>query len=189
MMVDIQSSDKAILPHTDEAVVRWVAMLLIQGKTETQIRRSLAENSLYDSSLPVSAWRSLLSESTREAESLRALVVNRAELGSTDYLRLDSYSRRKRNMERLEGMIDKAEAEADSISKMSQVAFMVGGLTKAQESMDKFTGAQEAVPQVQVNIAYDPLDQFRGVIQSEAKQAVVVDVDYQISEDKTDEEE
>ena len=54
---------------------------------------------------------------------------------------------------------------------------MVGGLMKAQESMDKFTGAQEAVPQVQVNIGYDPLDQFRNVIQVEAnKPKQVIDI-------------
>ena len=35
--------------------------------------------------------------------------------------------------------------------------------------MDKFTGAQEAAPQVQINIGYDPLDQFREVIQMESK--------------------
>ena len=50
---------------------------------------------------------------------------------------------------------------------------MVGGLVKAQESMDKFTGAQEATPQVVVNVGYDPLQQFREVIQKELE---VVDV-------------
>ena len=48
---------------------------------------------------------------------------------------------------------------------------------KAQESMDKFTGAQEAVPQVQVNIGYDPLDQFRNVIQKEANTPPTIDIE------------
>ena len=46
---------------------------------------------------------------------------------------------------------------------------MVGGLIKAQESMDKFTGAQEAAPQVVVNVGYDPMEQFRTVIQDELR--------------------
>tara|TARA_Y100000401_G_C8183905_1_gene155374 strand:+ start:67 stop:399 length:333 start_codon:yes stop_codon:yes gene_type:complete len=105
------------------------------------------------------------------------MVISRAELGSTDYLRLDSYTRRKKNLKRLERIIDKAESEADSVSKLNSVSFMVGGLMKAQESMDKFTGAQEAVPQVQVNIGYDPLDQFRNVIQKEANTPPTIDIE------------
>jgi len=164
----------------DEALVRWVAMLLIEGKSESEIRRSLVSNHLIESALSLDGWKSLLLASTREARELRAMVVNRAELGSTDWLRLDSYTRRKRNLNRMERMIEAGEAEADSISKMSSVAFMVNGLVKAQESMDKFTGAQEAVPQVQVNISYDPLDQFRGVIQAESSKAIVIETNAEV---------
>ena len=114
------------------------------------------------------------------------MVVARAELGSTDWLRLDSYTRRRRVIGKLENVIEKAEDQADSISKLNTVSFMLNGLTKAQESMDKFTGAQEAAPQVQVNIAYDPLDQFRGVIQAEAR--TIVDIE-PIEASKSDEEE
>mgnify|MGYP003628204185 CR=1 FL=1 len=170
----------------DEALVRWVAMLLIEGKSESEIRRSLVQNHLIESALSLDGWKSLLLASTSEAKELRSMVVNRAELGSTDWLRLDSYTRRKRTMNRMERMIDLSEAQADSISKMSSVAFMANGLVKAQESMDKFTGAQEAVPQVQVNISYDPLDQFRGVIQAESKSAIISNTDWSII---TDEEE
>lgn len=81
-------------------------------------------------------------------------------------------------------MIELSEDQADSISKMSSVAFMVNGLVKAQESMDKFTGAQEAVPQVQVNISYDPLDQFRGVIQAESKAAIITDSDWSVIDEE-----
>ena len=165
----------------DEALVRWVAMLLIEGKSESEIRRSLVQNHLIESALSLDGWKSLLLASTSEAKELRSMVVNRAELGSTDWLRLDSYT-----MNRMERMIDLSEAQADSISKMSSVAFMANGLVKAQESMDKFTGAQEAVPQVQVNISYDPLDQFRGVIQAESKSAIISNTDWSII---TDEEE
>tara|TARA_B100001094_G_C18118455_1_gene765436 strand:+ start:375 stop:947 length:573 start_codon:yes stop_codon:yes gene_type:complete len=153
----------------DEHLIRWVAMLLIEGKSPTEIRRNLSENMLSDSRLSPDAWKSLLLASIDQANSLKQLVISKAELGNTDWLRLDSYSRRKKNLERLDRLVERAESEADSISKMNTVSFMIGGLTKAQESMDKFTGAQEAAPQVQINIGYDPMDQFREVIQSESR--------------------
>lgn len=158
----------------DESLIRWVAMLLIEGKSESEIRRMLVENRLLESQAPPSVWRDLLSASVGEAEAMRGMVLNRAELGSTDWLRLDSYTRRKRVIDRMESVVDQATEQADSISKLNTVSFMLTGLNKAQESMDKFTGAQEAVPQVQVNIGYDPIDQFRGVIQAEAR--TVIDI-------------
>ena len=60
------------------------------------------------------------------------------------------------------------------MSKLNQVSFMIAGLIKAQESMDSFTGAKEAAPQVQINIGYDPQEQFREVIQKEIE---IVDVE------------
>jgi hypothetical protein len=167
-------SDKAIMKADDESLIRWVAMLLIEGKSESEIRRMLVENRLLESQAPPSVWRDLLSASVGEAEAMRGMVLNRAELGSTDWLRLDSYTRRKRVIDRMESVVDQATEQADSISKLNTVSFMLTGLNKAQESMDKFTGAQEAVPQVQVNIGYDPIDQFRGVIQAEAR--TVIDI-------------
>ena len=85
------------------------------------------------------------------------------------------HQRRKNNIERLERIIEKAESQADSVSKLNSVSFMVGGLMKAQESMDKFSGAQEAAPAVQINIGYDPLDQFRNVIQKEATTIIEIE--------------
>jgi len=161
-------------------------MLLVEGKSESEIRRTLVENRLLESAAPSEVWSDLLSASVSEAEEMRGMVVARAELGSTDWLRLDSYTRRRRVIGKLENVIEKAEDQADSISKLNTVSFMLNGLTKAQESMDKFTGAQEAAPQVQVNIAYDPLDQFRGVIQAEAR--TIVDIE-PIEASKSDEEE
>ena len=167
-------TDTDIIRTDDESLVRWVAMMLIEGKSESEIRRMLSENRILESRLSPSAWSDLLSASIAEAEGMRAMVINRAELGSTDWLRLDSYTRRKRVIDRMESVVDQATEQADSISKLNTVSFMLTGLNKAQESMDKFTGAQEAVPQVQVNIGYDPVDQFRGVIQSEAR--TIIDV-------------
>ncbi len=167
-------TDSSIIKSDDDSLVRWIAMLLIEGKSESEIRRTLVDNRLVDSLLPPSVWRDLLSASVGEAEAMRGMVINRAELGSTDWLRLDSYTRRKRVIDRMERVVDAAEEQADSISKLNTVSFMLTGLNKAQESMDKFTGAQEAVPQVQVNIGYDPVDQFRGVIQAEAR--TIIDI-------------
>tara|TARA_R110002167_G_scaffold51627_2_gene149250 strand:+ start:1034 stop:1570 length:537 start_codon:yes stop_codon:yes gene_type:complete len=172
----MQMTDKELVPYDDEGLVRWVAMLLIEGKKESQIRRQLNDNSIFQSPLPPEQWNLLMLSASTAASDMRSMVISRAELGSTDFLRLDSYTRRKKNMHRLERIIDRAEGEADSVSKLNSVSFMVGGLIKAQESMDKFTGAQEAVPQVQVNIGYDPLDQFRTVIQAHSNIPKVIDI-------------
>ena len=77
-------------------------------------------------------------------------------------------------MARLEAVIESAHEQSDSVSKLNQVSFMIAGLIKAQESMDSFTGAKEAAPQVQINIGYDPQEQFREVIQKEIE---IVDVE------------
>lgn len=170
-------TDKELIPHNDDALVRWVAMLLVEGKRESEIRRELNDNSIFQSPLPLDQWNELMLLASTAAADMRSMVISRAELGSTDFLRLDSYTRRKKNLHRLERIIDKAESEADSVSKLNSVSFMVGGLMKAQDSMDSFTGAKEAIPQVQVNIGYDPLDQFRNVIQVEAnKPKQVIDI-------------
>ena len=67
-----------------------------------------------------------------QADDLRHLTIAKAEMGDTDWLRLDSYQRRKNNLKRMERIIEKAEAEADSISKLNTVSFMSQGLVKAQ---------------------------------------------------------
>jgi len=178
-----KTKELVLIDHDDEEMIKWVAMLLIEGKSESEIRRSLSENMLQESRLPPDSWTSLLFAAIDRAKGMRSLVISKAELGNTDWLRLDSYSRRKKHLERMDRLIEKAESEADSISKMNTVSFMVGGAVKAQESMDKFTGAQEAAPQVQINIGYDPLDQFREVIQSESR-SPVIDLDPIETEDQ-----
>ena len=181
-----------LIRHDDEELVRWVAMLLIEGKKESEIRRTLTQDGLFDSRLAPDAWKKLLLAGMSEATSMRSLVISKAELGSTDWLRLDSYQRRKNNLKRMERIIEKAEADADSISKLNTVSFMSQGLVKAQDSMDSFTGAKEAKPQVQINIGYDPLDQFRSVIQAESSTAgigTVIEVDPQVESIEDDSEE
>ena len=108
-----------------------------------------------------------MSLADREADELQSFAVARAELDDVDWLRLDSFARRKRNMARLEGMILQGHALADNVAKLNNVAFMISGLMKAQDALDKMTGAQDAKPQVVVNIGYDPMQQFRQVVQEE----------------------
>ena len=104
-----------------------------------------------------------------EAEELRHLTIAKAEMGDTDWLRLDSYARRKRMLTLTEGLIHQAHALADNVSKLNNVSFMAANLVKQQDQLDKMSGAQDAKPQVVVNIGYDPIEQFRSVVQEELR--------------------
>ena len=110
-----------------------------------------------------------MSLAQQQAEDMQDLAISKAELADTDWLRLDSYSRRRRNIARLEGIILQAHSLADNVSKLNNVSFMIGGLMKAQDALDKMSGAQDAKPQVVVNIGYDPMEQFRQVVQEELR--------------------
>ena len=68
---------------------------------------------------------------------------------------------------------------ADNVSSLNNVSFMVAGLVKQQDAMDKMSGAQDAKPQVVVNIGYDPIEQFREVVQQELR---TIDVDAEVIE-------
>lgn len=153
-------------PDVDEALVRFIALQLVNGKTEDEVRRELNKNRSFESFIPPHEWRTLMSKVEGVADDMKALVIARAEMSDVEHQRLDSYARRSRAIRRLESIIDEAHDQADSVGKLNQVSFMVGGLLKAQESLDKFTGAQEAAPQVVVNLGYDPLEQFRSVVQA-----------------------
>tara|TARA_Y100001963_G_scaffold93271_1_gene128390 strand:- start:1038 stop:1592 length:555 start_codon:yes stop_codon:yes gene_type:complete len=169
-------TDEDMVVAEDDALVRWVAMLLVEGKSESEIRRLLTENAVFESATSPDGWSSLMFAGTSAAMEMKSLAISRAELDSTDYLRLDSYVRRKQNIERLERLVEKAEGMADSVSKLNSVSFMVGGVMNAQDKMDKLTGAATAQPQVVVNVGYDPLDQFRTVIQQEASEPRIIEV-------------
>lgn len=163
--------EKVADPDTDEALVRFIALQLVNGKKEDEVRRELNKNRPFDSHIPPHEWRTLMSKVEGVAEDMAGLVIARAEMGDVEHQRLDSYARRSRAIRRLESIIDEAHEQADSVGKLNQVSFMVGGLLKAQESLDKFTGAQEAAPQVVVNLGYDPLEQFRSVVQAKIREA------------------
>lgn len=164
----------------DEALIRYVATLMVKGKSESEIRKSLNENSLIPSANALKGFDSLMSQAEQVADEIRWMVVSKAEMEDVEQQRIDSYARRKRVLARLEAVIESAHGQADSVGKLNQVSFMLGGLIKAQESLDKFTGAQDAVPQVVVNVGYDPLQQFREVVQQELN---TIDVDVDIEPD------
>jgi|TARA_R110001583_G_scaffold32058_8_gene109590 hypothetical protein len=164
----------------DDALVRWTAMLLVQGFKESEVIRRLSDADL-NTTLTRDESKRLMSLSRDKAEELRYLTVARAEMGDTDWLRLDSYSRRKRMLALTEGIVHQAHALADNVSALNNVSFMAAGLVKQQDALDKMSGAQDAKPAVVVNINYDPIDQFRQVVQEELRiieiEAEAIDTD------------
>lgn len=182
-----EAMEKTIEKKHDETLIRYVATLLVKGKSEREIKRTLNDNSLISSRVAPHDYRSLMRQAAILADDIRWMVVSKAEMEDIEQQRIDSYARRKRALARLEAVVESAHSMSDSVGKLNQVSFMVGGLIKAQESMDKFTGAQEATPQVVVNVGYDPLTQFREVIQDELE---VIDVEpAQVEYDGPDETE
>ena len=181
----VDDADKLVTSKFDEALVRFVAQQLIRGKSEKEVKRALVEHSLFDSRASPSKWRTLIRQAQLVADDIRYMVVAKAEMDDIEHQRIDSYARRRRAIARLEAVIVSAHDQADSVSKLNSVSFMLGGLIKAQESMDKFTGAQEAAPQVVVNVGYDPLQQFREVIQEEIQ---VIDIEAEPADADSDEQ-
>ena len=175
----IDEVDKLVPSKFDEALVRFVAQQLVRGKSEKEVKRALVENSLLNSHASPDKFRVLIRQASIVAEDIRYMVVAKAEMDDIEHQRLDSYARRRRAIGRLEAVIESAHTQADSVNKLNSVSFMVGGLIKAQESLDKVTGA---VPQVVVNVGYDPLEQFREVIQDELN---TIDVE-EIPDDESD---
>ena len=168
----------------DDALIRWAALLMVQGYKEHEVLRRLGEADL-DRRLTRGDRTRLMRLARTEAEDLRHLTIAKAEMGDTDWLRLDSYARRKRMLTLTEGIVQQAHAMADNVSKLNNVSFMVQGLVKQQDAMDKMSGAQDAKPQVVVNIGYDPIEQFRAVVQEELR---TIDAEVDITPNTPDEE-
>ena len=179
----LESVEDAIQKKYDEPLIRYVATLLVRGKSEDEIRRTLNENSLIPSRVAPHEWKSLIRQSLLLADDIRSMVISKAEMEDIERQRIDSYASEEAAIGRLEALIESSHSMADSVGKLNQVSFMVGGLIKAQESLDKFQVVQEAVPQVVVNVGYDPLQQFREVIQQE-----VIDSEFEIVESAEDDD-
>ncbi len=180
---DLVEVDDGKTEGIDDALIRWCAQLKVQGMKDVDIRRKLVEAGMINTSLAPSHWKRLMRLSKQEAEEMRWLTVAKAELDDTDWLRLDSYARRRRTLAKMEAVVTSAHAQADTVSKLNQVSFMLGGLTKMQDSMDAMTGAKDAKPAVVVNIGYDPLEQMRTVIQDASFEVVEEEEDEGVSDE------
>jgi hypothetical protein len=169
----------------DDALIRWTAMLMVQGLSEADVTRRLNEADL-DRRLTRQEQTRLMRLARMQAEELRHLSIARAELDDTDWLRLDSYARRKRMLELTEGLVHQAHALADNVSKLNNVSFMAAGLIKQQDALDAMSGAKDAKPAVVVNIGYDPMEQFRTVVQEELR---TIEVEAEVIENNDDDDE
>ena len=168
----------------DDTLIRWTAMLMVQGLSEPDVARRLNEADL-DRRLTRQEQTRLMRLARLRAEEMRHLTIARAELDDTDWLRLDSYARRKRMLELTEGLVHQAHAMADNVSKLNNVSFMAAGLVKQQDALDAMSGAKDAKPAVVVNIGYDPMEQFRAVVQEELR---TIEVEAEVIEDDDEEE-
>jgi len=168
----------------DDTLIRWTAMLMVQGLSETDVARRLNEADL-DRRLTRQEQTRLMRLARLRAEEMRHLTIARAELDDTDWLRLDSYARRKRMLELTEGLVHQAHAMADNVSKLNNVSFMAAGLVKQQDALDAMSGAKDAKPAVVVNIGYDPMEQFRAVVQEELR---TIEVNAEVIEDDDEDE-
>ena len=168
----------------DDTLIRWTAMLMVQGLSEPDVARRLNEADL-DRRLTRQEQTRLMRLARLRAEEMRHLTIARAELDDTDWLRLDSYARRKRMLELTEGLVHQAHAMADNVSKLNNVSFMAAGLVKQQDALDAMSGAKDAKPAVVVNIGYDPMEQFRAVVQEELR---TIEVESEVIEDNDEEE-
>lgn len=172
-------------PKEDPALVRWVALLTLEGLSVPEIKQRLVENSLVHSRVSKKRMDRLMRLAAQESTELRGMVKAKAELSDQTWLRLESYMRRKRVIELMEELCIDALGKADSVGQLNQVAFMMAQLQKSQDSMDSFTGSKAPPVSVVAHVQYDPLEQMRQVIQKE-----VIDTEFQfIEDDDSDNEE
>ena len=87
------------------------------------------------------------------------------------------------NHHRLEALIESSHSMVDSVGKLE--SSFIHGWWVNQSFKSRLTSLQrqEAVPQVVVNVGYDPLQQFREVIQQE-----VIDSEFEIVESHEDDD-
>ena len=169
---DLEAEAEAALSlrtHADEdpALVRWVALLTLEGLSIPEIKQRLVETSLVHSRVSKKRMDRLMRLASQESAELRSMVKAKAELSDQTWMRLESYMRRKRVIDLMEELCVDAVGKADSVGQLNQVAFMLAQLQKAQDSMDAFTGSKAPPVSVVAHVSYDPLEQMRNVIQKE----------------------
>ena len=172
-------------PAEDPALVRWVSLLTLEGLSIPEIKQRLVETSLVHSRVSQRRMDRLIRLAAQESTELRSMVQAKAELNDSTWMRLESYMRRKNTIEMMEQLCREAVGKADSVGQLNQVAFMLGQLQKAQDSMDGFTGSKAPPISVVAHVSYDPLEQMRNVIQKE-----VIETEFTVIEqsDITEEE-
>lgn len=167
----------------DDAVVRWVALLSLEGMTVKEIRDKLLQDRLISKTMSEDRIRNICARALATRGDLKGLVQAKAELTDQTWLRLDSYLRRKRVVEMMEQVISTAVGEAQTVSQLNQVSFMLAGLAKVQDQMDAFTGSKAPPVSVVAHVSYDPLEQMRRVVQEEVRKGKAIDIEAEIIED------
>ena len=171
----------------DDAVVRWVALLSLEGMTVKEIRSRLLEDRLISKTMSEDRIRNICSRALATRGDLKHIVQAKAELTDQTWLRLDSYLRRKRVVEMMEQVISSAVGEAQTVSQLNQVSFMLAGLAKVQDQMDAFTGSKAPPVSVVAHVTYDPLEQMRRVVQEEVRRGKTIDIEAEVIEADEDE--
>lgn len=172
----------------DDPIVRWVALMSLEGYSVKEIRQRLLDERLITNQMSENEILEICAKALTAKKDMKGLVHAKAELTDQTWLRLDSYMRRKRVIDMMEHICSKALGDAQSVSQLNQVNFMLAGLIKAQESMDAFSGAKAPPVSVVAHVQIDPLEQMRRVVQEEVRKGRVIDVTPELDEDDDDEQ-
>jgi len=168
----------------DDEVVRWVALLSLEGMTIKEIRERLLQDRMITKTMSEDRIRNICARAMSARGDLKHIVKAKAELNDATWLRLDSYLRRKRVIEMMEHVCSTALGEANTVSQLNQVSFMLAGLAKVQDQMDAFTGSKAPPVSVVAHVSYDPLEQMRRVVQEEViKNRTVIDIEEEEDDD------
>lgn len=157
----------------DDSVVRWVALMSLEGMTVKEIRDKLLSDRLVSKTMSEDRIRNICARAMATRGDLKHLVQAKAEMTDQTWLRLDSYLRRKRVIEMMEQVVGSAMGEAQTVSQLNQVSFMLAGIAKVQDQMDAFTGSKAPPVTVVAHVSYDPLEQMRRVVQEEVRGRVI----------------
>lgn len=176
-------AEKVEATMEDDAVVRWVALLSLEGMTVKEIREKLLQDRLVTKAMSEDRIRNICARALATRGDLKHIVQAKAELTDQSWLRLDSYLRRKRVIDMMEQVISTAMGEAQTVSQLNQVSFMLAGMAKVQDQMDAFTGSKAPPVSVVAHVSYDPLEQMRRVVAEEVKKGKIIDIEPEEDED------
>jgi hypothetical protein len=182
-----QMKEALTIELKDDPIVRWVALMSLEGYSVKEIRQRLLDERLITNQMSENQIIEICAKALTAKKDMKGLVHAKAELTDSTWLRLDSYMRRKRVIDMMEHICSKALGDAQSVSQLNQVNFMLAGLIKAQESMDTFSGAKAPPVSVVAHVQIDPLEQMRRVVQEEVRKGRQI-IDVEVVEDDSDDE-